>query len=166
MPESIADLLARFRRQGYQFLLTDDQKIRAIPPSGSLPEHVRSQVSARRTEIVEHLIEEAWTAARDDYRLAVFEMAALYEARRPYARFWVEGRSLNVLWEAHRPTKEDYDTRNVPALRLAAQELRAAVVEWASSFDAQTEHAPERVVDPSTILCTTPRFGFTQGREG
>lgn len=156
MPETIADLLQRLRRQDYSITLTPEGRINARPPVGSLPEHIRAILTARKGEVVAALQGEEYQAVWSEYRQAVLGMVREYEARKPYTRYWVEARALNDLWYGVMPRKEDYDNRNSAALRSSAAALDQAVAAYFAAFDARCrEHDSDaqngRSAEQSTI---------------
>lgn len=141
MAESASELLARLRRQGYTIALTDDGKIRATPPTGTLPDHIRAQLTERKAVLVECLNEEAFEGAWDAWRAAIAGMVAEYEARKPLTRCWVEARDLIDIWWGVMPSKETYDKCDTAVVRAATTALNCQLADYWARFDAAIESA-------------------------
>lgn len=142
MTETIPEFLARLRRQDYQVALTPENKIRATPPAGTLPDHIRAQIQARREDMVVALQAEAFEAAWRAYRTVIAEMVVAYEVRKPRTRYWAEARQLTDLWQAHLPSKEQYHSRDTAAVQTAADSLAAEFAAYWTVWDALSD-APD-----------------------
>lgn len=135
MPETIPDLLTRLRKQDYTISLTDAGRINAKPPAGALPDHIRAVLTARKEDIVAYLRAEQFQCAKYDFHSAVFRMMAEYEARKPYTRYWAEGRALVDIWYGIMPQKEDYDEQRTEIVLAAVAALDAAVAVYFRAWD-------------------------------
>jgi hypothetical protein len=136
-------------------LLTEDHKIRATPPAGDLPDHIRGQLRARREDVIALLETESQQTRRQVWRqvgpraLCVFNVYATneYEKRKPHVSPVVRRACWAILAECLPGLPDDVDV-----MYAGLDAFRGRMVEYWQTWDA----AHPADAEPSVGAQTTP----------